>query len=216
MKHWTPFLAAFSVTILNFHPPAQAAGCLSGPTLVQEDSYMTFEVQNNCASNAVVHYELRHSDGRMEADNWHVSKCGTARFQYFRGEYKFTVDVDDSKLCVPSNASRSDVPGGQSNSPALPKVGSEGTPQSPGNAHPDFLTKYRMTRAQALQKLQGALDGCIAKFPCNVTDKFDGQNNACVLHKRGCYADCEQIPTMLGYPPDIIAEFCNTPSNRYP
>lgn len=216
MKRCIISFAALALSLLGFHQLAQAAGCLSGPTLIQEDAYMTFEVQNNCASNAVVHYELRHSDGRMEADNWHVSRCGSARFQYFKGEYKFTVDVDESKTCVPSDASPSNGASGPSNSPASPKVGSGGTSQIPSNGTADFLTKYHMTRAQALQKLQGALDTCTAKYPCNVTDKMTGQNNACVMLKRSCYSNCEEVPTLLGYPTDIVAEFCNNPSNRYP
>ena len=216
MRTTASFLAALSLLLLRFDHPAHAAGCFSGPRLVQQDSYMTFEAQNDCANTAVVHYELRHSDGRVEANTWHVSKCTTARFQYFKGDYKFSVDVDDSKMCVPANSSRPDPNDNPSTSPGQPKVGPKSAVQAPNNAPPDFLTKHNMTRAQALQRLQGALDACTAKYPCNVSDKLDGQNNACVMLKRGCYKDCEQIPTMLGYPTDIIAEFCNRPSSRYP
>jgi hypothetical protein len=215
MRFFKAILAAalFSLALGDL---CQAQTCLSGPTLIQDDSYMTFEVKNDCAGEAVIHYELRHPDGRLEADNWHVAKCGTARFQYFKGEYKFTVDVDDSKTCVPSNASRSESPGRASNSPGSPKVGSGGTSQIPDNGDSDFLSKYHLTRAQALQKLQGALDACTAHYPCNVADKITVQNIACVMHKRDCYRNCEEIPTMLGYPADIIKEFCSNPSNRYP
>jgi hypothetical protein len=201
-----PLVKAFlivSLAIIAIPTLCEAQTCLSGPTLVEDNSYMTFEVKNDCAGAAVIHYELRHPDGRQEADNWHVGKCATARFQYFRGEYKFTVDVDNSKTCAGTNAQRpeNDKP------PSPPKTG---TTAIPGNTQPpDYLPNIRMTRAQAAERLERMTNSCKTDYACSVNDAFNGQNNACVLLKRDCFKSCVEFPTMFGYPADLIQQYCH-------
>jgi hypothetical protein len=184
---------------LSVTPNGAIASCFSGPTLAENDAYVSWSYTNNCATAVQILYVRRYKkqDGSqgVEKGVWTASACKSGKTpQWYQGEYEIgTGSIDESRLCTGINVERPDAAGDQSSNN---RVSSQGKSDLANNSVSSTLASRLSSQqnknadAAAVRTQQEQL---FASHSDNIRNEYEDRKRSAEADKRAAAAASKAV-----------------------